>query len=105
MTILRLYENYFYSMNDISKLVSALKCQFIILSNLKDKEYKKIYDKYFKKFKRYSDESEDEYENSIWLWQINNYFPKTKKNYINHLKIIYKKKKNEIKKKEESHSK
>ena len=99
MTILRLYENYFYSMNDLIKLMETLKCQFIIISKLKDEEYKKIYDKYFKKFKRYSDESEDENENNILFWQRNLYFPKTKKNYINHIKIVFKKKKNEIMKK------
>ena len=91
LTVLRLYENYFYRMNDKTKLIEILKCQFLIIFKLTDKEYKKIYDKYFKKFKTHSDESED--ENDIWLLERNLFFPKCKKNYINHLKIIYKKKK------------
>ena len=96
ITVLRLYENYFFAMNDITTLIETLKMQFIIINKLEENEYKKIYDSYFKKYKIYSDDSEDEYENDIWLWQRNNYFPKSRKNYINHLKIIFKKKKNQI---------
>ena len=65
ITVLRLYENYFYEMNDITKLIETLKLQFIIINKLEENEYKKIYDRYFKKYKIYSDYSEDEYENEI----------------------------------------
>ena len=41
ITVLRLYENYFYEMNDITKLIETLKLQFIIINKLEENEYKK----------------------------------------------------------------
>ena len=49
LIVLRLYEIYFLKSNDNDKVLEVLKYQYLILSYLKDEEYKKIYNKYYKK--------------------------------------------------------
>ena len=98
LIIMRLYENYFLIVNDNNKLLEVLKYEFFIIYNLKDTEYKKIYDKCFKKIDHYY----DDYDEEIWSVDTSR-FPKNKKLYINNIKRIYKKisRNNQMKIKEE----
>ena len=80
LIIMKLYETYFLIINDNDKVFEVLKYQYILISRLKEDEYRKIYNKY------YIFESGWGYNNR------NNFnFPKNKKNYINHIRSIYKK--------------
>jgi hypothetical protein len=87
LIIMRLYENYYSTINDFDKVLEILKYEFSIIYHIKDNEYKKIYDKYYKKLAFYS--YEDDYDD--FSYSINSEFPKSKKNYINYIRSIYKK--------------
>jgi len=101
LIVLRLYEIYFLKSNDNDKVLEVLKYQYIILSYLKDEEYKKIYNKYYKKINYSFDEEEDD---SSFFYKYNSKFPKDKKNYINYIRNVFKKinKRKSIKIKEEN---
>ena len=104
--IMRLYEIYFLKSKNKKKVLEILKYQYIILSYLKEEEYKKIYHRYFKKL-NYLIEEEDEDEDDEELFYFSKYickFPKCKKDYINYIRNIFKKinKDNIIKIKEEN---
>ena len=82
LIIMRLYELYFIKTNANDKVLEVLKYQYIILSNIKDDEYNKIYKKYFKKLN---------YQfMTNWISKKMK-IPKDKKSYINNLRSIYKK--------------
>ena len=94
LIIMRLYETYFLTIKDKIKLLEVLKYEYLIISKMKDDEYKKIYDKYYKKLgNNYDyDDSLDYYEdNDSFIYRSNNSFPKRKKSYINYIRSIYKK--------------
>ena len=91
LIILRLYEIYFLTINDSNKLIEVLKYQFSIICNLKDDEYKKIYENFYKRIGNNADYDEEEEEVDIWLSKNNQNFPKNKIKYINYIKRIYKK--------------
>ena len=78
LIIMRLYETYFLIINDNDKVFEVLKYQYILISRLKEDEYRKIYNKYYI------------FENG-WGYNKNFNFPKNKKSYINHIRSIYKK--------------
>ena len=98
LIIMRIYENYYSTINDFDKVLEILKYEFSIIYHIKDNEYKKIYDKYYKKLAFYS--YEDDYDD--FSYSINSEFPKSKKNYINYIRSIYKKINRKIKIKEEN---
>ena len=87
--VMRLYENYYLTVNDNDKVLEALKYEFSIISHIKDDEYKKIYDKYYKKLNLYYEDYDDDF--SCISSSINSNFPKSKRIYINHIRSIYKK--------------
>lgn len=84
LIVMRLYENYFLKIDDTTNALEVLKMQFKIISNMKDNDYKKIYNAYYKKVNR--DDSND-----IWRHDRKSKLPKSKENYINYIKIAYKK--------------
>ena len=103
LIIIRLYEIYYLKSKDNNKVLEILKYQYIILSYLKEEEYEKIYNRYYKKLNRLIDDEEDEED----LFFFNKYkckFPKSKKIYINNIRNIFKtiNKDNIIKIKEEN---
>ena len=97
LIIMRLYENYYSIINDYDKVLELLKYEFSIIYHIKDNEYKRIYDKYYKKFGLYS--YDDDYDDH---YSINSKFPNNKKNYINYIRSIYKKINRKIKIKKEN---
>ena len=84
LIVMRLYENYFLTIDDTTNALEVLKMQFKIISNMKDNDYKKIYNAYYKKVNR--DDSND-----IWRHDRKSKLPKSKESYINYIKIVYKK--------------
>ena len=84
LIVMRLYENYFLTIDDTTNALEELKMQFKIISNMKDNDYKKIYNAYYKKVNR--DDSND-----IWRHDRKSKLPKNKESYINYIKIAYKK--------------
>ena len=84
LIVMRLYEKYFLIIDDRAKALEVLKMQFKIISNMKDNDYKKIYNEYYKKVNR---------DNSRRLWtdDTKSKLPKSKESYINYIKINYKK--------------
>lgn len=96
LIVMRLYETYFSTINENNKLIEVLKYQYLIICHLKDDEYKKIYNKYYKHL--------DLSECHFCILRNSCKYPKTKSNYINYIKSIYKKinKKPQIIIKEES---
>ena len=82
LIIMKLYELYFIKTNVDDKVLEVLKYQYIILSNIKDDEYNKIYNNYFKQLNKAED--------SFAYRRIMS-FPKNKNKYINHMRSIYKK--------------
>ena len=84
LIVMRLYEKYFIKNKNDKKIIEVLKYEYIIISNIKDEEYKQIYNKYYKKLNRGC------YEDFLFLG-IKRLIPKTKKNYINNLRRTYKK--------------
>lgn len=95
--ILRLYENYYAFVKDNNKLLEVLKYEFFIIYHLKEAEYKKIYDKYFKTITYYNGDYEDDDDDEIFHINNSKSFPINRTIYINHIKDIYKriKKKNQ----------
>ena len=81
--VLRLYEAYFLILKDSKKMLEVLKYQYLIISKLNDDEYKKIFDKYFKKLNR-------GLLNDISLFRKKYSFPKNKRTFINNIKRVYK---------------
>ena len=77
LIIMKLYEKYYLKIDDKNKCIEILKYEYIIISNIKDDEYKKIYNKYLKKLNK------DSFENRFK-------FSNDKNNYINHIRTIYK---------------
>ena len=84
LIVMRLYEKYFINKNNNNKVIEVLKYEYKIIANINDEEYKKIYNKYFKKLNR------ECYDDFLFLG-VKHLLPKTKKNYINNLRRIYKK--------------
>ena len=84
LIVMRLYEKYFLTIDDATNVLEVLKMEFKILSNMKDNDYKKIYNVYYKKVNR--DDS-----NSLWSYDRRNKLPKSKESFINYIKIVYKK--------------
>ena len=84
LIVMRLYENYFLTIDDTTNALEVLKMQFKIISNMKNNEYKKIYKAYYKKVNR--DDSND-----IWGHDRKSKLSKSKESYINYIKIAYKK--------------
>ena len=79
--VMKLYQTYFSKIKDSKKLFEVIKYQYIIISYLKEDEYKLIYNKYLKKLNRKS---------SFDILFNSHIYPKNKKKFINNLKIIYK---------------
>ena len=79
--IMKLYQTYFSKIKDNKKLFDVIKYQYIIISYLKEDEYKLIFNKYLKKLNRKS---------SFDILFNQHIYPKNKKKFINNLKIIYK---------------
>jgi hypothetical protein len=52
LIVMRLYEKYFIKNKNDKKIIEVLKYEYIIISNIKDEEYKQIYNKYYKKLNR-----------------------------------------------------
>ena len=102
LIIMRLYEIYYIKSKDNKKVLEILKYQYIILSYLKEEEYKKIFNKYYKKLNHLIDEEGD--EDLFFFSKYTCRLPKSKKEYINYIRNIYKKinKENTIKIKEEN---
>jgi hypothetical protein len=84
LIVMRLYEKYFLTIDDTTNALEVLKMEFKIISNMKDNDYKKIYNVYYKKVNR--DDS-----HHFWMDDRKNKLPKSKERYINYIKIIYKK--------------
>ena len=84
LIVMRLYEKYFINKKNDNKILEVLKYEYIIISSINDEEYKQIYNKYFKKLNIGC------YDDFLFLG-IKNLLPKSKKNYINNLRRIYKK--------------
>ena len=76
---MKLYELYFIKTNVDDKVLEVLKYQYIILSNIKDDEYNKIYNNYFKQLNKAED--------SFAYRRIMS-FPKNKNKYINLLLFL-----------------
>jgi len=83
LIVLRLYEKYFLKLEDKNKVLEVLKYEYIIISNIKDEEYKKIYNKYYKKLNKESFQK-------VWIFGNKYKFPNNRNNYINQLRRIYK---------------
>jgi len=83
LIVMRLYEKYFLTIADPQKVLEVIKMEFNIISHMKDNDYKKIYNVYYKKINR--DDS-----NNLWTYDRKNKLPKSKESYINYIKIIYK---------------
>ena len=83
LIVMRLYEKYFLKIDDENKVLEVLKYQYIIISKIKDEEYKKIYNKYYEKLNKES------FQN-VWIFGNKNKFPNNRNNYINQLRRIYK---------------
>ena len=79
--IMKLYQTYFSKIEDNKKLFEVIKYQYLIISYLKEDEYKLIFNKYLKKLNRKS---------SFDILFNSHIYPKNKKKFINSLKIIYK---------------
>jgi hypothetical protein len=84
LIVMRLYEKYFLTIDDATNVLEVLKMEFKILSNMKDNDYKKIYNVYYKKVNR-------DNSNSLWSYDRRNKLPKSKESFINYIKIVYKK--------------
>ena len=90
LTVMKLYETYYITIDDKDKLTEVLKYQYFILNNITDEEYLKIYNTFYKRINI----------NHIRYLSQNKYkFPINKKCYINSLRNIYKLTKQEIKEK------
>ena len=92
LIIMRIYEIYYLKYKDNNKVLEIIKYQYKILSYLKEEEYKKIYNRYYKKLNcpiddEYGEEDEDLYFFSKYICK----FPKSKKDYINYIRNIFKK--------------
>jgi hypothetical protein len=86
LIIMRLYENYFVTIDDNDKIFEVLKYQYIIMSYITENEYKKIYNKFYQK-----------YNSQIYFSRRIYKCPESKQSFIRRIKKIY----NEIKKKQE----
>ena len=85
LIVMRIYEIYFSKKNDKDKILEVLKYEYIILSNIKDEEYDKIYNQYFKKINNYL-KYKYNYSNIKKVM-----IPESKNIYLNHLRRVYKK--------------
>ncbi len=83
LIVMRLYEKYFLKIDDENKVLEVLKYEYIIISNIKDEEYKIIYNKYYKKLNKESFQK-------VWIFGNKYKFPNNRNNYINQLRRIYK---------------
>ena len=82
--ILKIYEIYYLYDKEKQKLVELMKYQYLLISYLKDNEYKKLFEKNFgEKIKSVFDKIVDTLGKKYEL-------PNSKKKYINHIKFIYK---------------
>ena len=82
--ILKIYEIYYIYDKEKQKLVELMKYQYLLISYLKDNEYKKLFEKNFgEKIKSVFDKIVDTLGKKYEL-------PNSKKKYINHIKFIYK---------------
>ena len=79
--VMKLYQTYFSKIKDNKKLFEVIKYQYIIISYLKEDEYKLIFNKYLKKLNR---------KTSFDIFFSKHIYPKNKKKFINNLKIFYK---------------
>ncbi len=85
LIVMRIYERYFSKKNDNDKILEVLKYEYIILSNIKDEEYDKIYDQYFKKINNYLRYRYNYYNIKKIM------IPESKNKYLNNLRRVYKK--------------
>ena len=84
ISILKIYEIYYIYDKEKQKLVELMKYQYLLISYLKDNEYKKLFEKNFgEKIKSVFDKIVDTLGKKYEL-------PNSKKKYINHIKFIYK---------------
>ena len=80
---LKIYEIYFLFNEDEKNIIELMKYQYLLISYLKDSEYKKLFEKYFgEKIKNIFDKIIDKLGKKYEL-------PNSKKKYINHIKYIY----------------
>ena len=80
---LKIYEIYFIFNEDEKNIIELMKYQYLLISYLKDSEYKKLFEKYFgEKIKNIFDKIIDKLGKKYEL-------PNSKKKYINHIKYIY----------------
>ena len=80
LIVMRLYEKYFLTIGDTTKILEVIKMEYKIISKMKDNDYKKIYNVYYQKIN-----CDD------WRDGIRSRLPKSKESYINNIKIVYKK--------------
>ena len=81
--ILKIYEIYYLYNVEENKLIELLKYQYLLISYLKDEEYKEIFKKYFnEKVRKIYEKMVDSFGKRFEL-------PNSKKRYINHIKYIY----------------
>ena len=80
---LKIYEIYYLFDVDEKNIIELMKYQYLLISYLKDSEYKKLFEKFFgEKIKNIFDKIVDILGKKYEL-------PNSKKNYINHIKYIY----------------
>ena len=83
LVVMKLYETYFFTINNKEKVYEVLKYEFKILSNINSREYKQIYQKYWKKLNC-------SYEDP-WVYSQIKKFPFDKISYLENIKNLYQK--------------
>ena len=81
--ILKIYEIYYLYNVDEKQLIELLKYQYLLISYLKESEYKEIFDKNF------SERVRKIYEKMVDKIGRQFELPSSKKKYFNHLKYVY----------------
>ena len=81
--VLKIYEIYFLYNIEEKNLIELLKYQYLLISYLKDSEYKEMFEKNF------SEKVRKIYEKMVEKLGKQFELPNTKKKYLNHLKYVY----------------
>ena len=81
--VMKIYEIYFLYNVDEKSLIELLKYQYLLISYLKDNEYKKMFEKNF------SEKVRKIYEKMVENIGKQFELPNTKKKFLNHLKYVY----------------
>ena len=81
--VMKIYEIYFLYNVEEKKLIELLKYEYLLISYLKDSEYKEMFQKNF------SEKVRKIYEKMVDTLGKQFELPNTKKKLINHIKYIY----------------